>query len=113
MVYPQTLRRKVLVASVVAANLVLEPQMRPGMMEALDEAQGIQPQRLTVEQRQEKLFEKLDLSGLESWPPKLASSTQSLLAEYQTFFSLEPSELGCTHSIEHVIKVTNDVPFKE
>ena len=28
-------------------------------------------------------------------------------------FSLEPSELGCTHLTKHVIKVTNDAPFKE
>ena len=37
------------------------------MIEALDEAQGIQLQKLTIEQRQEKLFEKLELSSLESW----------------------------------------------
>ena len=29
------------------------------------------------------------------------------------FFSLEPTELGCTHSTEHMIKVTDDTPFKE
>ena len=29
------------------------------------------------------------------------------------FFSLEPMELGCTHSAEHTIKVTDDTPFKE
>ena len=28
------------------------------------------------------------------------------------FFSLEPMELGCTHSTEHMIKVTGDTPFK-
>ena len=68
--------------------------------------------KLTVKQRQEKLFE-LDLSRLESWPLKLADSTQSLLAEYHDIFFLEPSDLGCPHSTEHVIKVTNDTPFKE
>ena len=69
--------------------------------------------KLTVKQRQEKLFEELDLSGLESWPPRLVDSTQSLLAEYHDIFSLEPSELSYTHSTEHVIKVIDDVPFKE
>ena len=29
------------------------------------------------------------------------------------FFSLEPMELGCTHSTEHTIKVTDDTPFKK
>ena len=68
--------------------------------------------KLTTKQRQEKLFKKLDLSGLESWPPELADSTWSLLAKYHDIFSLEPSKLGCTLSTEHVIKVTDDIPFK-
>ena len=28
-------------------------------------------------------------------------------------FSLDPAKLGCTHSTEHTIKVTDDTPFKE
>ena len=28
-------------------------------------------------------------------------------------FLLDPAELGCTHSTEHMIKVTDDTPFKE
>ena len=111
--YPQTLKKKIPVASVVSANQVSESQMWPRMIEALDEAQGIWALKLTMKQRQEKLFEKLDLSGLESWPPELADSAQSLLAKYHDIFSLEPSELGYTHSTKHMIKVTNDVPFKE
>ena len=87
--------------------------MWPGMMDALDEAQGIQTQKLTTKQRQEKLFKKLELGGLGSWPPGLADLAQSLLDEYHDIFSLEPCELGCTHLTEHVIKVTNDAPFKE
>ena len=82
-------------------------------MEALDEAHGLQVPRLTMKQRQEKLFEELDLSGLESWPPDLADSAQYLLAEYHNVSSLEPSELSCTHSTKHVIKVTDDTQFKE
>ena len=36
-----------------------------------------------------------------------------LLAEYHDVFSLDPVELGCTHSTVHTIKVTDDTPFKE
>ena len=36
-----------------------------------------------------------------------------LLAKYHNVFSLDPVELGCTHSTEHMIKVTDDTPFKE
>ena len=79
MAYPQILK-KIPVARVVGANWVLEPHMVSGILDAL--AQGIQTQRLTMEQRQEKLFEKLELSGLGSWSPELADSAQLLLAEY-------------------------------
>ena len=55
--------------------------------------------QVNCEAEARKLFEVLDLSGrLESWPPELAAATQSLLAKYHDVFSLEPSELGCTHS---------------
>ena len=73
MVYPQTLK-KIPEAKVVAANQVPDPQMQPGMTKVLDGAQGILPQKLTMEQRQDKLLEKLDLSGLDTWPSKLAFS---------------------------------------
>ena len=39
--------------------------------------------------------------------------TWQLLAKYHDVFSLEPTELDYTHSTEHVIKVTDDTPFKE
>ena len=64
--YPQTLKKKIPVARVVAANLVPELQMQPGIIDTLDEAQGVQVPRMTMGQRQEKLFEKLDLNSLES-----------------------------------------------
>ena len=63
MVYPQTLKKKIPMARLVAANWVPELWVWPGMIDALDEAQGIQTQKLTAEQRQEKLFEKLDLNA--------------------------------------------------
>ena len=69
--------------------------------------------KLSVKQRQEKLFKELNLSGLESWPPELADFIQSLLAEYHNIFSLEASKFGCTHLTEHVIKVTDNTQFKE
>ena len=61
------------------------------------EGKGLRVLKLTMKQRQEKWFEQLDLSRLESWPPQLVDSAQSILAEYHNVFSLEPSELGCTH----------------
>ena len=68
---------------------------------------------MTVRQRHGKLFNELDLSGLDSWAPKLANATHQLLAKYHDVFSLDPTELGCAQSTEHMIKVTDDTPFKE
>ena len=51
------------------------------------------------------LFEKLDLSGLESWEAKAAKKARSLLAEYHDLFSLEKNEIACTKAAEHVIEL--------
>ena len=69
--------------------------------------------KLTIRQRCSKLFNELDLSGLDTVVPELADEACQLLAEYHDVFSLDPAELGCTHSTEHTIKVTDDTPFKE
>ena len=97
----------------VTVTQVPEPPVQTSVMRESEETQGLQVPKLTMKQRQEKLFDELGLSGLESWPPKQADSAQSLLVEFHDVFSLEPSKLGCTHSTEHVIKVTDDTPFKE
>ena len=111
---PQTLGKKTPVTRAVAVTWVPETPVQTGLTEASEEVHCHQTSKLTVKQRKEKLFEELYIDvGLESWPPKLVASAWSLLAEYSNVFSLEASELGCTLSTEHVIKVTNDTPFKE
>ena len=47
------------------------------------------------------------------WTPELVDAAHWLLAKFHDVFSLDPAELGCTHSTEHIIKVTDDTPFKE
>ena len=83
------------------------------LQEEVDEPQGPHTPRLTVRQRHGKLFDELDLSGLDYWVPELADVACWLLAEYHDVFSLDPADLGCTHSTEHMIKVMDDTPFKE
>ena len=113
MAYPQTLKKKTLVARAVATTALPEPPAETRLLEEADEPPDPHTPKVTVRQRQGKLFEELDLSWLESWPQVLADFAQQLLADYHNVFSLEPTELGCTHSTEHLIKVTNDTPFKE
>ena len=71
------------------------------------------PLSLTVRQRHGKLFDELDLNSLDLWTPELADAAHWLLGNYHDVFSLDPAELGCTYSTEHIIKVTDNTPFKE
>ena len=111
--YSQTLQKKTLVARVVAALPVPKPLEEEQLLEGADESHDSHIPRLTVRQRHGKLFDELDLSGLDSWTPELADAACQLLAKYYDMFSLDPTELGCTHSMENTIKVTDDTPFKE
>ena len=83
------------------------------LLEGADESHDPHTPRLTVRQRHGKLFDELDLSGLDSWAPELTDAARWLLAKYHNVFSLDPAKLGSTHSTKHMIKVTDDTPFKE
>ena len=90
-----------------------KPPMEVQLQDRGDEPQDPYIPKLTVWQRHGKLFDELDFSGLDSWPPELADATCWLLAKYHDVFLLDPMELDCIHSMEHMIKVTDDTPFKE
>ena len=100
-------------ARVVAALPVPNAHEEEQLLEGTDESHEPHTPRLTIRQRHGKLYDELDLSGLDSWAPKLTDVAHWLLGEYRDMFSLDPAELGCTHSTEHMIKVTDDTPFKE
>ena len=111
--YPQTFWKKTQVARVVATLAVPELPKSKGLWEGTIESPNFHTPRLTVRQRHGKLFDELDLTSLDSWTLELADAAHHLLAKYHDVFLLDPAELGCTHSMEHIIKVTDDTPFKE
>ena len=111
--YPQTLWKKTPVARAVVALPVPKPPKGEKLEEKAGRLHGSPAPELTVRQRHGKLFDKLDLSGLVSWTPQLADAACQLPAKYHDMFTLDTTELGCTHSTEHIIKVTHDTPFKE
>ena len=111
--YLQTLQKKTPVARAIAALPVPKPPREVQLQEGDDEPQSLHTHRLIVRQRHGKLFNELDLSGLDSWVPELVDAACQLLAKYHDMFSLDAVELGCTHSMEHIIKVTDDNPFEE
>ena len=87
---------------------------KPGSLPVQDEVcPDPKTPKLMIRQRHGRLFDELDLSGLDSWTPELAEKACQLLTEYHNVFSLDLAELGCTHLTEHTIKVTDNTPFKE
>ena len=111
--YLQTLQKKTPVAGAVAALPVPKTPKFKELQEETSESPDFHTPKLTVRQRHGKLFDELDLSGLDSWTPEQVDAAHQLLAECHDIFSLDPAELGCTYSTEHIIKVTDDTPFKK
>ena len=111
--YLQTLWKKTPMARAVPTLPVPEPPESESLQDRNDMHPNLQTPKLMVRQRHGKWFDELDLSGLDSWAPELADAACQLLAKYHDVFSLDPAELGCTHSTEHTIKVTDNTPLKE
>ena len=66
--YPQTLWKKTLVARAVAVTPLPRPPMEAQWQEEGNEPQDPHAPKLTLRQWHGKLFDELDLSGLDSWP---------------------------------------------
>ena len=113
MAYLQALQKKAPVARAVLATPLSESPEGSQLQEEENELQDPCAPKLTVRQWHGKLFDELDLSGLDSWHPDMVDAAHQLLAEYHNVFSLDPAALGYTHSMEHMIMVMDDTPFKE
>ena len=97
------------IARMVAANLV------PRVINTVS-AKGPHPaSTLTEAERQDLLLDKLDLSGLDTWPTEQAEKARGLLKEYHDIFFLEKQDMGHTKAAEHkiVLKDPDTPPFKE
>ena len=92
--YLQTLWKKMPVARAVAALPVPEPPEGEQLLRGADESQDSHMPRCMVRQRHGKLFDELDLSGLDSWTLELMDAAHWLLAEYHDVFSLDMAALG-------------------
>ena len=82
----QTLWKKTPVSRAIAALPVPKPPGEVQLQEGDDEPQSSHIPRLTVRQRHGKLFDELDLSGLDSWAAELADNAHWLLAKYHNVF---------------------------
>ena len=103
------IQKGVPIARMVTANLIPPADLSSSPVKTSDSG------CMSEEERHQTLFEKLDLSGLDSWATKAAEQARSLLAEYHDLFSLEKNEIGCTKAAEHIIELKdpNAALFKE
>ena len=97
------------VARMVAANQV------PHVIDTISADKGKSQPTLTEAEWHELLLDKLDLSGLESWPAEEAEKAHGLLREYHDIFTLEKHDRGHTNATKHkiVLKDPDTPPFKE
>ena len=108
---PIYLKKGIQVARLVPATPV--PPSAPAL--ASEEAAALEAmaEPLSMVERQAKLLEKLDLSGLRNWAPRNAEAAKQLVLSYHNIFALDKNELGCTSTVEHEIHVVDSEPFKE
>ena len=87
----------------------------PRVIDTISADKGKSWPTLTEAERQDLLLDKLDLSGLESWPAEEAEKARGLLREYHDIFSLEKHDMGHTSATKHkiVLKDPDTPPFKE
>ena len=73
--YLQTLQKKSPVARAVLATPLSELPVEAQSQKEANEPQNPCAQKLTVRQWHGKLFDELDLNGLDSWPPEMVDAT--------------------------------------
>ena len=68
---------------------------------------------LNSEERIDKLFSKLDLSGSEDWTEVQQKKVRDCISKHHEIFAVDDVELGRTNLVKHTIKLDNYTPFKE
>ena len=103
------IRKGTPVTRMVAANQV------PRVIDTISAERPKEQPTLTEAEQEVLLLDKLDLSGLEAWPPEQAEKVCGLLWEYHDIFSLEKHDMGHTNTTKHRIVLKDlDTPlFRE
>ena len=64
------------------------------------------------QERIDKLFSKLDLSGCDSWSEKQKQMVRECIIKHNRVFAVDDLELGKTDLVKHEIKLNNYVPLQ-
>ena len=68
--------------------------------------------RLSPE-KEKRLFEKLALSGMATWPENVQEEVRELIKEYRSLFTQDDLDLGKMAVVKHHITLTDYTPFKQ
>ena len=101
------IKKGIPIARMVTANTI------PKVTHILSAENPHEQSTLTEVKRQELLLEKLDLTGLETWPTEQAEKARSLLREYHDIFSFEKHDMGHTKEHKIILKDPDTPPFRE
>ena len=103
---PRTVKipAKTVIGRVCAANIMLPPELPKGTVR----------QGATLETEEtENVVNQIDFEGIATWTEKDQQDAHSLMRKYAHCFSSHDLDLGRTSLIEHEIRVTDPIPFKE
>ena len=107
---PQILAKGSANAKVQADNLI-PPKLAPGFMNT--NSNNANASSKPTPERIEKLFSKLNISGVENWSEENQLKLRQLLIKHHHIFALDDLELGKTEMVKHVIRLKDEVPFWE
>ena len=101
---PVVLKKGTIVATVKAGNKV-PPMLAPKIHKEKASKKEQIPEKTPA--RIEKLFNKLDLSGMKGWSLSQKQQMKQVFENYHHLLALEDLELGKTDLVKHVIKLDN------
>ena len=100
------LEKGVPVAQVMSVSPVSTAKLSLEIEASLD--MEAQPEPMSVEVRQEKLMEKLNLEGLSNCSTGNVEAARELVLAYHEVFTLERNQLGCTSaSMKYASRTVN------
>ena len=107
---PVIFKKGTIVGTVKAGNKV-PPMLAPRIHKEKEFKKKQIPEKTPA--RIEKLFNKLDLSGIMRWSLSQKQQMKQVFENYHHLFALEDLELGKTDLVNHVIKLDNQQLFRE
>jgi hypothetical protein len=108
---PIHLTRKMKIAQMEPANCI--PKATLKVDEVPDEETMDSPSTPIPEEGWQQVLDKIGLGNLDSYTPEQQAAAYQVLFDHASVFSHHSLDLGCTHLINHDIKLDNPTPFKE